>query len=137
MTLKEIEQAWDDDKDIDEMRLDTEALSIPKLYSKYMRFQNAISKDIIIVEAKIDALTVEKVKFYKGWTDRPYAKKIVNATDLKLFIEGDADIIALKKDKKLLDVKFKTLDKILKQIEHRGLHIRAALDYQKFVSGSS
>lgn len=135
MKLVDIENLWDGDKDIDEQKLDTEALGIPKLYNKYMRIQNGIALEISVLEASVAAMKVEKTKYYKGWCDRPYAKKIVVAEDLRTFIAGDKDVIILNAKLVEANLRFKTLDRILKQVENRSFHIKTALDYRKFIEG--
>lgn len=136
MTLNEIENLWDIDSEIDSNNLDTESLSIPKLYNKYMKIQNKVSYEISVIESAINKLTVEKIKYYKGWCDQPYNKKITIASDLKSFIEGDSDMVLLKMKQSNAELRFKTLDRILKQVEIRGHHVKTALDYRKFIEGA-
>jgi len=135
MNLKDIESQWEVDSKIDDMKLDTESLSIPKLYNKYMRIQNSISYEISVLDAALDKMKVDKLKYYRGWVDRPYPKKIVNAPDLKTFIEGDADYLKLNSKLAEANLRHKTLDRILKQIENRSFYINTAIDYRKFIEG--
>ena len=135
MKLTAIENLWEGDKEIDGQKLDTEALDIPKLYNKYMRIQNGVALEISVIEASQAAMKMEKTKYYKGWCDKPYAKKIVVAEDLRTFIAGDKEVILLNAKLYDANLRFKTLDRILKQIENRSFHIKTALDYRKFIEG--
>ena len=135
MKLADIESLWDGDKEIDDMKLDTESIGIPKLYNKYMRIQNTISAEISVLEAAVDAMKVEKLKFYKGWTDKPYPKKIVNTTDMKIFVDGDRDVLALRSKLDNANLRYKTLERILTQITNRSFYINTAIDYRKFIEG--
>lgn len=143
MTLEELNEMWAVDAKMNEMDLGNEALKIPKLHNKYY---TAFVKEMLRVKkfkADLKELEMAKYEYYtgtmaeedlkaRGW--RPNPLKIMK-TEVSRYIDADKDVInlSLKIDYTMQVASY--LEDIVKQINSRNFHIRAAIDWAKFQSG--
>jgi hypothetical protein len=71
----------------------------------------------------------------KGWRLPP--KGMVLKSDIPMYLEADVDIVNLSLKIGIQQEKIDLLDSIIKSIMNRGYLIKSAIDWQKFIMGSS
>lgn len=141
--IEDVEKMWDADCEIDRVKLDTEALNIPKLHNKYLKFYNEIRLVLLQLEEKYAELAKVKSMYYGGKLSKeeldeygwePYQIKILR-NDIKSYLDADKDLskihIKIEYNKILLEY----LKNIVDQINKRNFSIKAAIDWRKFTSG--
>lgn len=144
MKLEDIHSEWDTDSQFDRSRLDTVALNIPMLHSKYIKF---VSHERLLLrkyEADYKVLKLEKFEFYvdgptseqieKGW-EAP-AKGRILKNDVGPYIDADKDIINLSLKIGLQKEKIDVLTSIIDQISRLGFQVKSAIEWSRFMNGS-
>jgi len=139
--LDEVKTQSSVDLIIDDNLLDDSVLAIPKLYSKYLN--QYTSESIILKElyALKDRLHLERWKYYQGKsTDKYYAEhgiiheKILKS-DLDKYLDADPILqavnLVITYQKSLVD----HLEKIMKELSNRNFHVKAIIDWRRFVNG--
>lgn len=143
MTIDEIQALWETDAEIDQIRLDDESLSIPKLHSKYFNVLNAEKRTLIEIDSYIKTLKKDKIRYYSGKMSKaeldkyswaPWGDKILKS-ELPSYIETDPDMIETNKKLEIQRIKVEFLTAIITNINNRGYAIKNAIDYRKFQSG--
>lgn len=144
MTLEDILNEWDKDSLIDQTRLDTAALGIPKLHSKYIRILSTEKLILRKYETNYKTLKLEKLEFYidgptsdqmqKGW-ELPAKGRIIKS-DVAPYLEADKDIIELSLKIGIQQEKVDALKAIIDAITKMGFHIKSAIDWMRFMNGS-
>lgn len=130
----------DEDMAIDELELDHESLNVPKLYSKYLAEHFNCARTYMNLKERKDKLYLERWRYYMGkQTDEYYAKNPLNEkvlkTDVDKYMLADSMMVKMNRAVGLQKSILEYLEGILKEIQRRGFHIRAALDYLKFQNG--
>ena len=126
---------------IDEFNIDGEAIRTPKLHQKYSVMLAKESMALVKYQQIQKRIYLERWKYYNGkQTDTYYTKYgVFNEKILK----GDIDKY-LSADKRfgysneLLEVQKQIvnyLERIIKDISHRGFHIKSVIDYRRFEAG--
>jgi len=143
MKIEDIFNQWKEDSEIDKTELGDEALKIPKLHHRY--YQMFINERLLLrsYDAEMKQLKLDKWEFYtqgpneetkeKGWT-LP-AKGLILKADIPMYMEADKDIIKLSLKIGIQQEKIELLESIIKSLTNRGYNIKAAIDFQKFISG--
>lgn len=144
MQLENIFEEWEKDSQFDRTRLDTVALDIPQLHSKYVKL---LSRERLILkkyESDYKQLKLEKQEFYvdgptqeqieKGW-ELP-AKGRILKNDVGPYIDADKDIIKLSLRIGLQKEKIDVLSSIVDQISRLGFQVKSAIEWARFMNGS-
>lgn len=144
MTLDEIFEEWSSDTQIDHTELGNAALGLAKLHHKYYQM---LSRERLLgkkLEADLKQLKLEKTEFYqdgpteehieKGWK-LPAKGRILRA-DVGSYVDSDGDIIAANLKLAYQNEKVNLLQDIIKTISNRGFHIKSAIDWERFKTGS-
>ena len=101
MTFDEIQAMWEQDSKIDPVELDTAALSIPTLHSKYLRIFSDYRFKRKQAQGNLKQLTRRKFEYYTGKADaivyqqKPFDLKILKQ-DVDKYIESDEAYIQAK-----------------------------------------
>jgi|694.fasta_scaffold14638_17 hypothetical protein len=145
MKLEEILELWEADSKVDKTELGDEALVIPKLHHKYYRIYTQERLLLRKQESEMKQLKLDKYEFLtqgpneetkdKGWRLPP--KGMVLKSDIPMYLEADVDIVNLSLKIGIQQEKIDLLDSIIKSIMNRGYLIKSAIDWQKFIMGSS
>ena len=144
MNIEDIMNLWESDTKIDKTELGDEALTIPKLHSKYY---NILIKERLLLrklESEMKQLKLDKFEFLtqgpneetkqKGWKLPP--RGMILKGDIPMYIDADQDMINLSLKIGMQHEKIDFLDSIIKTIINRGYIIKNAIDFMKFTMGA-
>lgn len=143
MDIREIEEMWDIDSEIDGVRIDEESRKISKLHSKYLKVLNQEKSQFNKLKFKIDEFILDKKEYYLGVLSKekldkhgwvPFGRKILKS-ELQTYIDGDIDInklIFLLDEQK---IKVDAIDKIIYSLNQRSMHLKTFVDWKKFTNG--
>ena len=143
MKLTEIQEEWKKDSELDRTELGEEALRIPKLHSKYWNIYCAERAAARALQEEYNILYRDKYQYYNGTIDEdtlrerqwaPNPLKILRA-DSSIFLDADKELQAAKNKAEFATDKLKFIEDVIKSLSPRGYNIRAAIDWQKFMSG--
>ena len=144
MNIDEIMSEWKTDSEIDVTELADESIKIAKLHQKY--YEYLIKEKLLFKknESDLKLLRLEKYEFYtqghneetlkKGW-ELP-SKGMVIKSEIRMYLEGDKDIINLNLKISYQQEKIDLLQSIIKSLNNRGYNIKSAIDWIKFTSGA-
>jgi hypothetical protein len=147
MKLAEILAQWNKDSVIKSTALDTEALNIPQLHSKYLQYLSATKSRIHRKKKDLDTLFHDKKRWLQGrmsrdemdersWKYDPFdnaAKPMKSEMDS--FVRADREVQTLQAEIDELKILEDALLEIMNNINWRHTHIRNAIDYMKFMAG--
>lgn len=134
MNFDDIKSMWERDSKIDDTELDTEALKIPQLHSKYLNLHS----DYTLLKEKTEAdqkkIIRELWEYYSGKSEEPFHIKLLKQ-DVVMYIESDE-----RYQKNLNKLKYYTtivnyLKEVITNINNRSYAIRNALEWRKFLNG--
>ena len=142
MNLDDIHNLWAEDSKIDRTQLDTEALKIPELHSKYIKIYSGERMVLLRLEAEMSRLKLDKYEFYtqgpsqehidKGW-DYPGGRILKNESNL--YLDGDKQIIELSLKISYQKEKIDLLDNIIRTVNNRSFQIKNAIDFLRWSQG--
>lgn len=127
---------------IDEFDLDSESLKTPRLHSKWLSVLGEEAyrlKQFNNVQSK---LYLERWRYYNGTQDDKYYQKhgIVHhkilKTDLDMYMKADKYMCAMSEVVVMQECLVNFLEKTVKEITSRTYHIKSAIDWRRFQSGS-
>ena len=143
MKIDDVIEMWTKDAKIDDVELDRESLDIPTLHGKYLKLY--YDEKLKLKKYKIQYKTLYKVlsEYYRGDLNNPedledlkrepWSRTVIKQ-DIPQYIEGDDDMIALVTKMVYQEEVVSLLEDILKMINNRGFHIRAAIDWRKLTN---
>jgi len=145
MNIEQLQEMWGVDCQIDDDRLDKEAVRTPNLHSKYLNILIANKLKLAKVKADYNTLRQAKFRYYRGemgkqeliefgWEQWQGAKPLKNEMDE--FLSGDPVL-----NKEFMKVEYLSAiitfsESILGQIKSRDFQIKGAIDWKKFISGA-
>jgi hypothetical protein len=140
MNLDMIQEMWEKDSEINDLELDKESLSIPKLHSKYYRIYNEFL--LLKKKTEFDLKVIQKDKwlYYSGkapsevYKEKPFDYKVLK-NDIGIYIDSDEDVARIKLKIEYQDCVISYLESILKTIGNRTFQIKNAIDWKKFIEG--
>jgi hypothetical protein len=140
MQLEDIKTESKIDLEVNDERLDTEALKNQELYRKYLEYKSNF--ELLLYKAKGDykILYREKWEYYGGKADakvyatKPFDLKVLK-TDLHVYLESDEDIIRAEHKIAYLETTIKYIEGMLQNIKNRGWDIKNAIEWRKFEAG--
>jgi hypothetical protein len=143
MTLDEILNMWSKDCEVDKTELGDESLKTINLHSKYMRLYKEEKLKLIKLKKEYGKLYLAKHEFYSmgpsketeeiGW-ELP-ARGVIIKTDVPMYLDADQDIINANLRIAMQDEKVELLKDIIKEVQNRRWSLKAAIDWNKWVSG--
>lgn len=144
LKLENILEEWTKDCNIDEARLSSEIVGIPKLHAKYIRHLN--DHKLASIKAKIDYDKLKNLltEYYNGNLDKETLDELGwEQFDLKLmksgverYINSDERLNKLLYKKSYHDQVSSTCEQILNELKNRTWQLKTVVDYNKFLSGS-
>lgn len=139
-TIEEIEREWEKDSPLSKSELIEQALEVDYLHAKYLKYYRLAKEQKSRLQITYNKAQFEARDYYDGkasadtYKDKPFDRKVMKS-DLDKYIQVDPNVtkvgIALDKS----NLKVELLESILKQITYRGMGIKNAIDYIKFLSG--
>jgi len=145
---KKVLKQWERDTTIDETRLDSEAISIPKLHSKYLNLFYYTKTCLRDSEQEAEKIAFLRYQWYEGkltkeqldelnWKYDPFDGLLIKTKEQKSrYFESDDIMLAYKKKvdqwKQAVDI----IEKILGQITWRHQIIKLSIDFQRMQNGN-
>lgn len=145
MNIEQLQDTWQADCQIDDDRLDKEAVRTPNLHSKYLNILIANKLKLAKLKADYYTLRQSKFRYYRGelskqelsdlnWGQWQGTKPLKNEMDE--FLQGDTDLNQLNIKIEYLSCIVSFCESILTQIKSRDFQIKSAIDWKKFISGA-
>jgi len=91
MKLKDIQDEWDKDSEIDEIQVDESARQVHKKHAKYMRIMSDEGMNLITVEEKLTKLSATLEGYFRGQIDG----RDINRPSFKLKIDTKEQVAKL------------------------------------------
>jgi hypothetical protein len=146
-----IRSQWDQDSKIDfefknksySADLAQLSLDIPFQHNKYLNFYTDLTQVKTSLEFEIKKLIKEKREYYSGeadakvYAEKPFGASIKTAEKMKVYLESDEDIINLEAKIVFVNQILHYLDNVLKMISQRNYHIKNAIEWEKFINGTT
>ena len=143
MNIEQILAEWTKDCIVDKTELADESLRTISLHSKYIRLYKIEKLKLIKLLKEYPKLKLAKHEFYSmgpsketqelGW-EMP-ARGAIIKTEVPLYMDADQDIIDANLRIAYAQEKVDLLADIVKEVNNRRWSIRAAIDFQKWISG--
>jgi hypothetical protein len=145
MDIETIKKMVESDFKIDDLNLDLESLRTPQLHNKYLNFLH--DEALVLHKYTLDLREMRRVKweYYLGKLDeeslkergwQPFGFKILR-TDIDVYLDADKDLLRLEGRVYYGKEKVKYLEETIKSISRRGWDIKSAIEWKRFMSGSS
>lgn len=145
MDINEIIENWNTDANIDDYHLDNESISTPKLHAKYLNILLEAKKKLVVLNSKYYRLKEIKTRYYYGklskteleelgWQPYQFIKPI--KSELDNILSGDVELSNINTKIELVKIDITTIESIMYQINQRTFHIKNAIEYKKFISGT-
>lgn len=119
------------------------ALEIPFQHNKYLNYYTDLSQVKTSLEFEYRRVVKEKREYYSGeadakvYAEKPFGSSIKTAEKMKTYLESDEDIINIEAKIKYIDQTLYFLDSVMKMISNRGFQIKSAIDWEKFINGTT
>ena len=142
MTHEELLKEWEKDAEIDKTSLDSASLSIPKLHHKYLSILLDIKSKKIALNHKLENIRKEKELYYTGqatsdvYKEQPFNLKLKTKSGVEKHVNTDPEVVRILERLEYLEVLQEGVQHIMEQIKWRNQHIKNALDWIRFTSGS-
>ena len=88
MNLETLNDMWEKDAPLDDEKLDTDSLSIPKLHAKYLRLYNSFVTLKDQAELDVKRTYRDRWEYYTGKSETPFPIKLIK-TDVPIYLEAD------------------------------------------------
>jgi hypothetical protein len=144
MTLNEITEMVKTDIKFDSAQLDTESLKIPQIHNKYLNIFHEEKLRYQAFKTNYSRLFKTKWEYYTGKMSQEQLKELgwepfdlkILRQDVDIYLDSDSQLLELKNKISIQEEKVDYLNSILKGITNRQFHIRDAIAWRKFLSGS-
>ncbi len=145
MNLQQLQDEWSKDSIVDDDHLDKEAVRIPNLHQKYLKFLMEFKMKLTKQRAEFHALRRLKIRYNNGelgrdelvelgWEQYQGIKPIKSAQDDLL--HGDKELIDQTVRISYLEDMVYATESIMKSISSRGWDIKNSIEWKKFISGA-
>ena len=149
--FENIKSEWREDSEIDfEFKnkqysedLAKLSLEIPFQHNKYLNHYTDLNGIKTSLEFELRKLVKDKREYYGGeadakvYAEKPFGSSIKTADKMRVYLESDQDIINLEAKIKYVDQALYFLDQVLRMISQRNYHIKNAIEWEKFINGST
>lgn len=144
LTIDSVQSEWAKDSVLDHTSLDSNSLDAGKLHSKYLNLYSRAKLALKAVEKQRDKLFLEKYRYFSGDMDKEALdarkwkpnQKLIIKSDVDKYISADEEMSALELKLEYHTELVSALREILSAIKGRSYHIRNAIEFMKFMSGS-
>lgn len=142
--LDQILEEWSNDCTIDDSKIQSELIRIPKLHAKYLIHLNQHKLAALKSKHEYDKFKNLKIEYYNGHLDKETLDSLGwEQFDLKLmksgierYITSDEQLIKLLQKKAYHDQVVSTCESILNELKSRTWQLKSLIDYNKFLSGA-
>jgi len=143
MEFEQLKTLWDQDSQIDSKNLDTEALRIPRLHSKWYNFLIDLKIEYKKAELSFAKEKIAAKNYYNGdynpddkrFKTLGHQSRKLKGEDMNDFISADSELQKCQLKVFLIKEKMEFILNVLKQINDRGFQISNAIKWRKFMSG--
>lgn len=141
ITHENLLEMWEKDAEMDKANLDTDAMAIAKLHSKYLRIYMDIKSKRIAYVHRLEDLRREKEIYYSGqataevYREKPFNTKLKTKAGVDKHVNTDPDVVSLSQKLEYMDVLLEGVQHIIDQIKWRNQAIKNAIEWIKFTSG--
>lgn len=135
MTFEELQNQAEKDIKIDRTKLSTEALENPVTHAKYIRLLASTKSTLKKLENDLSRMNRQKHAFYNGKAENAFEIILDSANELKVYIEGDEDILTIKQKIANKKEQITYLEAICDIFRSRGFAIKNAIEIIKFEAG--
>ena len=134
MNLETLNDMWEKDSPLDDEKLDTDSLAIPKLHAKYLRLYNSFVTLKDQAELDVKRTHRDRWEYYTGKSEKPFPVKLIK-TDVAIYLEADQEYQKSVLKAKYLNQMVESIKTILSAINNRSFHIKNAVEFAKFLKG--
>jgi hypothetical protein len=144
ITLKELQDMWQEDCKVDELNLGQESTRIPELHSKYLNHLSTLRLQCRRSQSELFKMRRLKWKYYRGELDqkelneRGWDQYLGNAplnNQMNEFLDTDEDVIKLTDKLEYLNTCLTLCESVMKSISSRSFDIKNAIEWTKFTNG--
>ena len=142
ITHEELLKMWEKDAGFNKAVLDDESLNIPKLHHKYLSIYLGIKSTKVALGYKLEDLRKNKELYYSGqgtadeYKEKPFDLKLKTRAGVDKHVNTDPDVVKILRRIEYSEVLLEGLSHIMTQIQWRNQHVKNAIDYMRFTSGS-
>lgn len=136
MRLEELQKMVADDLPIKPSDIESSAIDNMKLYSKYLGMLGSMKMGFRKAMNRYNTIKLERYKYYTGRDSENVFEFVLTPTELKQFIQGDAELCKCESELDLVRVKVELIEETLKAIRDRGFTIKNIIELRKLESGA-
>lgn len=138
-------EEWKGDSVLDESRLASEIIKLPKLHAKYLEYYIHFKHKLSKMESTRNKMGWRKRQYFRGEMDFETLKKFgwsqwnglkPSATELNQLLEFDTDMNNLNVEVADLKAAVSGCEYILNQLKGREYSLKGLIEYQRFLAGN-
>ena len=129
-SFNDIRKEAENDLSLDFENLDSESLSVPQKYQKYLDYFRAYSIAYKQKEKERDSKYRELYEYYRDH----YSVKLKN-TEIEYYVKSEEEYQKISSELHKLKTNLEYIEGILKQISQLNFQIKNAIEWQKFKAG--
>lgn len=144
--LEELQELWKKDSQFDETELGRESLNTPSIFCKWLNIHSTLKLQLYKSISDYKKLYKNKLAFFRGeltqeeletlgWDYSGLIKRL--KSESHEYVLRDDDIIREQNKIDYLQTLVEYAESVMKMINNRGFQIKNAIDWQRFVNGSS
>lgn len=143
MTFDDYATEWAKDAPLDPAALDQAAQDVPVLHAKWWRFYVAERLRFKKLDYEYKALYQLRYEYWNGRLDDETRKEKgwpinnlkVLSPQLPVYLDADPVLQDLAKRRTVVEETLRFIEDVIKQINHRGYHIKNAIEFLRFKMG--
>lgn len=141
-THEDLLTEWQKDAELDKTALDQMSVDVPKLHHKYLTFLMEVKSKKIALNHKLEAIRKEKELYYSGqatsdvYKEQPFDLKLKTKSGVEKHVNTDPEVVKILERLEYMEVLQEGVQHILTQIQWRNQHIKNAIDFMRWTSGS-
>lgn len=143
MTLDGYLTEWQTDAELDPSELDSAARNVPVLHAKWWRYYVGERLRFKKLDYEYKSLYQLRYEYWNGRLDDevrkangwPVQPLKVLSPQLPVYLDADVVLQDLAKKRTLVEETLRFIEDVIKQINHRGYHIKNAVEFLRFKMG--
>ena len=144
ISLKELQDVWQEDCKIDELNLGRVAIQVPVLHSKYLNYLSTAKLQLRKAEASLYKLKRIKSQYFRGELSKfeldslgwdQYLGNKPLKQDMNDYLDADDDIIQQTDKVEYIHTVTDFLERVLRSVSSRGWDIENHIEWSKFTNG--
>lgn len=136
MTLDELQAMINNDLPIKPSDIESSAIDNMKLYSKYLSYLGSLKMEFRKVLTRYNRVKLDRFKYYTGRDPENVFEFVLSSTEIKQYIQGDAELSKHEANLELTRVKVELIEETIKAIRDRGFTIKNIIELRKLESGA-